>query len=169
MLTILDNDAAIEVSRGTGALALTEGGNATHTVTLTGQPSGAVVVDVTSDDAGAVAPAALTVMGSAVSDADSTNETVTVPHAVNDGASADGFNPAPDVTFTVNVTDNTPNRNRFEPGLGGLRSVAPPRNSSAWWGPNRSLPAPPATSGFLLSTAFMSVLGRVCRKPPAPP
>ena len=66
-------------------------------MTLTGQPSGAVVV-VTSDDAGA-----LTVMVSAVSDAASTNETV-----------------------TVNVTDNTSNRNRFEPGLGGATiSFAP--------------------------------------------
>ena len=120
-LTILDNDVAIEVSRGTGALALTEGDNATHTVTLAGQPTGAVVVDVTSDDAGAVAvaPAALTFSATtwntgqavtvrAVSDADSTDETVTVTHAVNDANSADEFDPAPDVTFTVNVTDRNP-------------------------------------------------------------
>ena len=110
MLTILDNDAAIEVSRGTGALALTEGGNATHTVTLTGQLSGAVV-DVTSDDAGAVAPAALMVMVSAVSDADSTNETVTVTHAVNDGASAVAgdftLSAAATLTFATGTTTST--------------------------------------------------------------
>ncbi len=120
-LTILDNDVAIEVSRGTGALALTEGDNATHTVTLAGQPTGAVVVDVTSDDAGAVAvaPAALTFSATtwntgqavtvrAVSDADSDAETVTVTHAVDDANSADEFDPAPDVTFMVNVTDRNP-------------------------------------------------------------
>ena len=139
-LTILDNDeATISVSRGTGALALTEGGNATHTVTLAGQPTGAVVVDVTSDDAGAaaVAPAALTysattwntgqtVTVSAVSDADSDAETVTVTHAVNDANSADEFDPAPDVMFTVNVTDNTPYRGEFDSGHGGSTiSIAP--------------------------------------------
>ena len=120
-LTILDNDVAIEVSRGTGALALTEGDNATYTVALAGQPSGAVVVDVTSDDAGAVAvaPASLTYSATtwntgqavtvrAVSDADSDDETVTVTHAVNDANSADEFDPAPDVTFMVNVTDRNP-------------------------------------------------------------
>ncbi len=120
-LTILDNDVAIEVSRGTGALALTEGDNTAYTVALAGQPTGAVVVDVTSDDAGAVAvaPAALTFSGTtwntgqavtvrAVSDADSDAETVTVTHAVDDANSADEFDPAPDVTFMVNVTDRNP-------------------------------------------------------------
>ncbi len=120
-LTILDNDVAIEVSRGTGALALTEGDNTAYTVALAGQPTGAVVVDVTSDDAGAVAvaPAALTFSATtwntgqavtvrAVSDVDSTDETVTVTHAVDDANSADEFDPAPDVTFMVNVTDRNP-------------------------------------------------------------
>ena len=138
-VTLIDDEATIAVSRGTGALALTEGGNATYTVTLAGQPTGAVVVDVTSDDAGAaaVAPAALTysattwntgqtVTVSAVSDADSDAETVTVTHAVNDGASANEFDPAPDVTFTVNVTDNTPYRGEFDSGHGGSTiSIAP--------------------------------------------
>ena len=130
-LTILDNDAAISVSRGTGALALTEYGDAAYTVALTGQPTGAVVVDVTSDDAGAVAvaPAALTYSATtwntgqavtvrAVSDADSDAETVTVTHAVNDGASADEFDPAPDVTFTVNVTDRNTPRSTWQSSFG---------------------------------------------------
>ena len=138
-VTLIDDEATIAVSRGTGALALTEGGNATYTVTLAGQPTGAVVVDVTSNDAGAaaVAPAVLTfsattwntgraVTVSAVSDADSDDETVTVTHAVNDGASADEFDPAPDVTFTVTVTDNTPYRGEFDSGHGGSTiSIAP--------------------------------------------
>ncbi len=118
-LTIMDNDAAILVSRGTGPLALTEPNAATYTVTLRGIPAGTVVVGVTSDDAGAVtvAPASLTfgqlswntgrvVTVTAVDDADGTNETVTVTHAVNDASSTDEFDPAPDVTFTVNVTDD---------------------------------------------------------------
>ncbi len=132
-LTILDNDAAISVSRGTGALALTEYGDAAYTVALTGQPTGAVVVDVTSDDAGAVAvaPAALTYSATtwntgqavtvrAVSDADSDAETVTVTHAVNDGASADEFDPAPDVTFTVNVTDRNTPRSTWQSSFGSF-------------------------------------------------
>ncbi len=118
-VTLIDDEATIAVSRGSGALALTEGGSETYSVTLAGPPTGAVVVDVTSDDAGAVAvaPAALTysatswntgqaVTVSAAEDPDENAETATVTHAVNDGASADEFDPAPDVTFTVTVTDD---------------------------------------------------------------
>lgn len=42
-ITTVD-DAAIVVSRGTGALALTEGSTATYPVTLKGQPASTVVV-----------------------------------------------------------------------------------------------------------------------------
>ncbi len=118
-LTIMDDDAGIVVSRGTGPLALTEPNAATYTVTLGGAPGGTVVVGVSSDDAGAVTvgPASLTfststwntgrvVTVTAVDDADGTNETVTVTHAVNDASSSDEFDPAPDVTFTVTVTDD---------------------------------------------------------------
>ena len=116
-LTVTDDDAALVVSRGSGALALTEGGAATYTVTLKGSPSGSVVVDVTSDDAVAVGPGALTYSGAtwntgqtvtvtAQEDGDDKAETAAVTHAVNDGASADEFDPADDVTFTVSVTDN---------------------------------------------------------------
>ena len=117
--TVTDDDAALVVSRGTGALALMEGSAETYTVTLKGQPSGNMVVDVTSDDAGAVAvrPGSLTygtanwntaqtVTATAVADNDENAETATVTPAVNDGASADEFDPADDVSFTVNVTDN---------------------------------------------------------------
>ena len=112
-------EAAIAVSRGTGPLALTEGSSATYTVALGGPPTGPVVVDVTSADAGAVAaaPGALTftattwdtgrtVTLSAVEDGDMNAETLAVTHAVDDGSSADEFDPAPDVAFQVNVTDD---------------------------------------------------------------
>ena len=118
-LTIMDDDAEIVVNRGTGPLAITEPNAATYTVTLGGTPGGTVVVGVTSDDAGAVtvAPASLTfgtfnwstgqvVTVTAVDDADGTNETVTVTHAVNDASSSDEFDSAADVTFTVTVTDD---------------------------------------------------------------
>ena len=74
-VTVTDDDGEIVVSRGSGAMAPTEGGAATYTVTLKGQPTSAVVVRVTSDDAGAVT-------ASAVNDADITGETATVTHAV---------------------------------------------------------------------------------------
>ena len=118
-VTDADDDAAIVVSRGTGPLALMEPNAATYTVTLKGRPAGNVVVGVTSDDAGAVTagPASLTfsmtnwntgqaVTVTAADDADGSHETVTVTHAVNDASSSDEFDPAPDVTFTVNVTDD---------------------------------------------------------------
>ena len=119
--TVTDDDAAIVVSRGTRALPLTEGSAATYTVTLKGQPAGNVVVQVTSDDAGAVTvgPGSLTfttstwntaqtVTARAVEDADGTNETVTVTHAVDDASSSNEFDPADDVTFPVTVTDDDP-------------------------------------------------------------
>ena len=74
-VTVTDDDGAILVSRGSGALALTEGGGATYTVMLKGQLTSAVVMRVTSDDTGAVT-------ASAVNDADITGETATVTHAV---------------------------------------------------------------------------------------
>ena len=119
-VTVTDDDAALVVSRGTGALALTEEDDATYTVALKGQPAGNVVVRVTSDDTGAVTaapgtltfttgdwntPQTVTVRG--VEDADSVDETVRVTHAVDDASSSDEFDPADDVTFLVNVTDNT--------------------------------------------------------------
>ena len=119
-LTVADDDAAIVVSRGTGALALDEETAETYTVTLKGQPAGNVVVQVTSDDVGAVTvgPGTLTfttstwntgqtVTASAVVDADVTDETVTVTHTVVDASSSNEFDPADDVTFMVNVTDTT--------------------------------------------------------------
>ena len=66
-------------------------------MTLAGQPSGAV----------AVAPASLTYSATTWN----TGQAVTV-RAVSDTDSTDE-------TVTVNVTDTTPNRNRFDPELGG--------------------------------------------------
>ena len=117
-VTVNDDDAVIAVSRGTGALRLTEGVATTYTVALGGSPTGPVVVDVTSADAGAVAAApgtltftattwdtGRTVTVRAVPDADGNEETVTVTHAVDDAGSAAEFDPAPDVTFPVNVRE----------------------------------------------------------------
>lgn len=58
-MTTVD-DAPIVVSRGTGALPLTEGSAATYTVRLKGQSASAVVVRVTSADAGALMYSATT-------------------------------------------------------------------------------------------------------------
>ena len=118
-VTVKDDEAAIVVSRGTGALALTEEGSATYTVALGGPPTGNVAVQVTSDDTGAVtvAPSPLTfttttwntgqtVTVTAADDADNADETATVTHSVVDASSSAEFHPAEDVTFTVNVRDN---------------------------------------------------------------
>ena len=118
-VTVVDDEAVIAVSRGTGALPLTEGSSATYTVALGGPPAGSVVVDVTSADAGAVtlAPGALTFAATtwntgqpvtvrAEQDVDVDAETVEVRHAVDAAGSTGDFDVAPDVTFPVSVTDD---------------------------------------------------------------
>ena len=117
-----DEGAEIEVSRGTGALALAETGatsSATYTVRLSVVPSAAVTVRVSSGDSGAVTvngaassdlsfstmnwSTGQAVTVTAVTDADATHERVTVRHAVSGGAPEYVATGA--VTFPVTVTD----------------------------------------------------------------
>ena len=132
-LTITDNDTAgVTVDTDpdtqgvqTEALALSEGhatdASKTYAVVLNTQPSGNVVIDVTSTDAGAVtvSPATLTfaptgsterwdqpqtVTVTAVDDADAVDETVAVTHAIDTGATDDGGYDAVSGIASVNVT-----------------------------------------------------------------
>ena len=117
-----DEGAEIVVSRGTGALALTETGatsSATYTVRLSVVPSAAVTVRVSSADSGAVTvngaassdlsfstmnwSTGQAVTVTAVTDADATHERVTVRHAVSGGAPEYVATGA--VTFPVTVAD----------------------------------------------------------------
>ena len=117
-----DEGAEIEVSRGTGVLALAETGatsSATYTVRLSVVPSAAVTVRVSSADSGAVTvngaassdlsfstmnwSTGQAVTVTAVTDADATHERVTVRHAVSGGAPEYVATGA--VTFPVTVAD----------------------------------------------------------------
>ena len=118
-----DEGAEIQVSRGTGVLALTETGataSATYTVRLSVEPTAAVTVRVSSGDAGAVTvngaassdlsfsttdwSVGQAVTVTAVTDADATHERVTVRHAVRAGGAPE-YVATGAVTFPVTVAD----------------------------------------------------------------
>ena len=121
---VTDNDTpTLQVSQR-GTLRLTEGGSSTYTVALGQPPSGDVVIEILSDDAGVVTVngtefgqddltfttgnwnTAQTVTATAVHDGDLTDEAVTIFNAVDVGASADDFDAAVTVSFAVTVTDD---------------------------------------------------------------
>ena len=126
-VTVTDDDGEMVVSRS-GALALTEGNDATYNVKLSRQPASDVVVRVTSSDgdvvsvnktggtAGASQDLTFTnsdwntnqaVTLSAEDDDDLENPSaVTITHTVVDASSSNEFHDAADVTFAVNVTDD---------------------------------------------------------------
>ena len=113
-----DDTAGVTVSGNT--LTVTEGATGTYTVKLATQPSGNVVVGVTSADTAAatVTPAKLTftttnwddaqtVTAAGVADDDHRNETVTVTHAINQADTADTvYDDVSSVTVSVSVTDD---------------------------------------------------------------
>ena len=126
-VTVTDDDGEMVVSRS-GALALTEGNDATYNVKLSRQPASDVVVRVTSSDgdvvsvnktggtAGASQDLTFTnsdwntnqaITLSAEDDDDLENPSaVTITHTVVDASSSNEFHDAADVTFAVNVTDD---------------------------------------------------------------
>ena len=121
---VTDNDTpTIQVSQR-GPLRLTEGGSGTYTVALGQPPSGTVVVEVQSGDRGVVTVngpssgfvdlifttsnwnTARAVTVTAQHDGDLTDEAVPMTHQVSPADTADDFDSAASVSFTVQVTDD---------------------------------------------------------------
>ena len=128
-VAVTDNDGPrLVVSRGTGTLALVEGGSAqAYGVQLGVAPQGDVVVRVSSADgdavsvntAGGTAAAhqdltftattwntAQAITLAAVEDEDGRDGRATITHAVRADDSSDEYDGVPDVTFTATVTDD---------------------------------------------------------------
>ncbi len=118
-VTVVDDNEAVGVSVSSTTLAVSEADSGTYTLMLTDQPTTAVTIAVTSDNDDAVTLGstsltfttvnwniAQTVTVTGVEDANSTNETVQLTHAVSSGnADYTALMPSP-VTVTVSVTDN---------------------------------------------------------------
>ncbi|MCB9805782.1 peptidoglycan-binding protein [Candidatus Nomurabacteria bacterium] len=112
-----DDTAGITVSSGT--VAVTEGNSNTFTIVLDSQPATDVVLNISSSDTGAVtvSPSSLTftnanwdsaqtITFSGVSDADTSDESVTITISVDDASSDDDYDAVSDVEVTANVTDD---------------------------------------------------------------
>ncbi len=119
-VTNRDNDGPGFTISALGAPTASEaGGTVTFTVRLTAQPTANVVINVSSSDTteAGVSPASLTFTSAdwnaeqtvTVTGVDDTlldgDQAVTITAAVNDALSQDAFDPAPDQTRTVTITD----------------------------------------------------------------
>ena len=137
-LTVTDDDTK-GVTLSATNVSVNEGGNGTYTVKLDSEPTASVVVTPASGDAGAVTVStaasgntltfttanwstAQTVTVAGVQDADSTDESVTVTHAVSGAGS--GYESVTAASVTVAVDDDETSGDTTAPGKPSALALA---------------------------------------------